>query len=213
MPTHTVLLTLFSAILFPLALPNELFLLGSPILGLIALVPYYVALRETPDARTGARLGAVFGGVSTIIANYWLMFFGDYSIWTIGGTTIGYIGYNWLLAGFLWRVVHTHRAYRPVLFAAVWMAYEYLKSIGFLGYPWGLAAYPFNELVIFNQIVDVTGVWALSFLAVYANAIVAEQLQSSRESWRIPELANPAILLVLVTLSAAYGYSRLQKPV
>ena len=212
-PTHTLLLTLLSAVLFPLALPNELFLLGSPIIGLIALVPYYVALRTTSDARTAARLGAIFGAVSTIIANYWLMFFGDYSIWTIGGTTIGYIGYNWLLAGFLWRVVHTRRAYRAVLFAAVWMAYEYLKSIGFLGYPWGLAAYPFNELAVFNQVVDVTGVWALSFLAVYANAVVAELIAKPPRSFKLEQLANPIMLCLLVMITAVYGHARLQQPI
>ncbi len=213
MPTHTLLLTLLAAILFPLALPNELFLLGSPIIGLIALVPYYLALRNTPDARTAARLGAIFGGVSTIIANYWLMFFGDYSIWTIGGTTIGYIAYNWVLAGFLWRVVHAPRIYRPALFAAVWMAYEYLKSIGFLGYPWGLAAYPFNELAIFNQVVDITGVWALSFLAVYANSVIAELIASPPRPIRLEQIANPIMLGLLLITTAVYGQSRLQQPV
>jgi apolipoprotein N-acyltransferase len=204
---------LLSGVLFPLALPNELFLLGSPVVGLVALVPYYVALRETSDARTAARLGAIFGGVSTIIANYWLMFFGDYSIWTIGGTTIGYVGYNWLLGGFLWRVVHTRRAYRPVLFAAVWMGYEYLKSIGFLGYPWGLAAYPFNELTIFNQVVDVTGVWALSFLAVYANAVIAELVSARRRSPWLEQLGNPIMLCLLVIATGIYGQIRVNEPV
>jgi apolipoprotein N-acyltransferase len=172
--THTMLQTIFAALLFPLALPNELFALGSPLLGAIALVPFYLALRDTDSARHAARLGALFGGLSTVIANYWLMFFGDYSVWTIGGTTIGYIGYNWVLAGFLWKATRAPVASRPVLFAMVWTLYEYAKSIGFLAYPWGLAAYPLNDLTLFTQLVDVTGVWGLTFLVVYANTTIAE---------------------------------------
>jgi len=211
-----VLLTIASAILFPLALPNELFPLGAPLLGLVALVPYYLALRETDRAKTAARLGALFGGVSTVIANYWLMFFGDYSVWTIGGTTIGYIGYNWVLAGFLWRTTRAPAAYRPVLFAMTWTLYEYAKSIGFLAYPWGLAAYPFNDLAVFTQVVDVTGVWALSFLAVYAAAALAELAPHARP-WLAAAphatIANIGMVAILVALVAGYGTLRLRSDV
>ena len=146
-------MTLFGAVLFALALPNELFPLGSPILGMIALLPYYIALVRTSTPRGAARLGALFGAASTILANYWLMFFEDYSVWTIGGTTIAYTAFNAILAGFLWRATRASSLLRPALFALIWTFYEYLKSIGFLGYPWGLAAYPFNELHVFNQVV------------------------------------------------------------
>ncbi|MFP4113285.1 MAG: apolipoprotein N-acyltransferase [Spirochaetota bacterium] len=206
------LLTLLSAVLFPLALPNELFPLGSPVLGLVALAPYYIALCETPDAKHASRLGALFGGVSTLIANYWLMFFGDYSIWTIGGTTIGYIGYNYVLAGFLRRATRAPRAYRPMLFALVWTLYEYLKSVGFLGYPWGLAAYPFNTLVIYTQFADVTGVWGLSLIAVYANATVAELVRSPvrlRPAHFSLALRNLALVFVMIAGVAVYGSIRL----
>lgn len=214
--SRTVLLTLASAILFPLALPNELFPLGAPLLGLLALAPYYLALRETDGAKTAARLGALFGGVSTVIANYWLMFFGEYSVWTIGGTTIGYIGYNWVLAGFLWKTTRAPAAYRPVLFAMTWALYEYAKSIGFLAYPWGLAAYPFNDLLVVNQIADVTGVWALSFIAVYITAALAElvpatvgRLSTVRGRFPRTAVANIGMATILVGLVVGYGALRL----
>ncbi|MFW6232280.1 MAG: apolipoprotein N-acyltransferase [Spirochaetota bacterium] len=220
MLSRTVLLTLASGLLFPLALPNELFPLGAPLLGVVALAPYYLALRATDRAKSAARLGALFGAVSTIIANYWLMFFGDYSVWTIGGTTIGYIAYNYVLAGFLWKTTRAPAAYRPVLFAMAWALYEYAKSIGFLAYPWGLAAYPFSDLIVVNQIVDVTGVWALSFLAVYITATLAELVAggaaglSTRRAWFAPPtLRNAGMAAVLVAIVAGYGAVRLQSEV
>lgn len=224
MLTRTTILTLLSAILFPLALPNELFAFGNPLIGLVALAPYYLAIRDTKNPRTAARLGALFGAVSTLLGNYWLMFFGEFSVWTIGGTTIGYVAYNYVLAGFLWRATREPLTVRPVLFALVWTVYEYLKSIGFLAYPWGLAAYPFSELAVFTQIVDVTGVWGLSFLAVYANTAAAEILCPSADAALQTNAAAPrdvtpraaahlAMVAVLVTGIGGYGLVRLHTPI
>jgi apolipoprotein N-acyltransferase len=206
-------MTLLGALLFAAALPNELFPLGSPLLGLVALVPYYLALCRTADARSAARLGALFGAVSTIIANYWLMFFEDYSAWTIGGTTLAYIVFNYLLAGFLWRATRAPRVFRPVLFALVWTFYEYLKSVGFLGYPWGLAAYPFNQLHAFNQLVQITGVWGLSFIAVYLNATLAEWVLLPRGTARALASRNTVVVVLLVASVGVYGAYRLNTPV
>ncbi len=217
-----MILTLLSAVLFPLAMPNELFAFGSPLVGLVALVPYYLAIRDTNDARSAARLGALFGAVSTLLGNYWLMFFGEFSVWTIGGPTVGYIVYNYVLAGFLWRASREPLAYRPVLFALVWTLYEYLKSIGFLAYPWGLAAYPFNELTLFTQIVDVTGVWGLTLVAVYANAAAAEvispvaplrpataQSSATHSSATHSSATHLVVTAVLIVSIGLYGFARL----
>lgn len=228
--TQSGLLTLLSAVLFPLALPNELFPLGNALVGLVALAPLYLAFLRTDSARTAIRLGALFGAVSTIIANYWLMFFEDYSIWTIGGTTLGYVAYNFLLAGLLWRALRAPRTYRAILFALVWTVYEYLKSIGFLAYPWGLAAYPFNGIIVLIQLADVTGVWGLTFLAVYVNAVLAEALHVASPSIRggrlstvrsrplervvaSPVLANAIVLVIMLGAATIYGLVRLGREI
>lgn len=197
--TYTVL----SAILFPLALPNELFPLGSALLGTVALVPLYLAFCRTTHTRTAVRLGIVFGALSTIIGNYWLVFYEDYSLWTIGGTTLGYVGYNLVLAGFLWVTTRAHESYRPILFALAWTAYEYFKSIGFLGYPWGLAGYPFSSVLVISQLSAITGVWGISFLAVYANTALAEVLTA--RSFHAPAYRHLAMVALLVVASTVYG--------
>jgi apolipoprotein N-acyltransferase len=167
-------LTLVSAVLFPIALPSELFLYGNPFLGIFALSFYYVALVRTPTRREAIVHGIIFGALSTIIANYWLMYFGQFSVWTLGGVTLGYTGYNALLGPILWYFLRRRPTYRPFIFAIAWTAYEYLKSIGYLGYPWGLSAYPFNTIIPLVQQVDIAGIWTLCFLAVSANAVVGE---------------------------------------
>lgn len=179
----TYLLTLFSALLLPLSLPNELFTGGVPVFGLFALVPLFLAIHRTTSVRHAVGLGAIFGAVSTALANYWLAFFGEFSVWTIGGTVLGYTGYNAMLFAFLYHGIHHFRAdpfrsgtIHPTAIAVIWTGYEYLKSVGFLAYPWGLIAYPIAGWNTVAQIAELTGVWGLSFIAAFANAAIAEAI-------------------------------------
>jgi len=211
-------LTLLSAVLFPIALPSELFLYGNPFLGLFALSFYYVALTLSTSRRESTMLGVLFGAVSTVIANYWLMYFGQFSVWTLGGVTLGYIGYNALLAPFLWRFLDHRQTYRPFVFAIAWTGYEYLKSVGYLGYPWGLSAYPFGTILPLVQQVDIAGVWSLCFLAVSANSVIGEAillLFPADQRGHSPRTVLRQALFVtsLVALSLAYGYWRMGTPI
>ncbi|MDA3949290.1 MAG: apolipoprotein N-acyltransferase [Spirochaeta sp.] len=176
-------LVLFSSVLLSLALPNELFPRGLTLPGLVALVPVFLVVFRARSRRQASRYGALFGAISTAIANYWLAFFGEFSIWTIGGAVVGYTGYNYILFGFLYHISHRdggirqkQNALRPLYVAIVWTGYEYLKSVGFLGYPWGLIGYPLAINLHIAQIAEITGVWGVSFLAAYVNAAVAERI-------------------------------------
>ena len=130
-----------------------------------------------PSFGFASLLGVVFGGVSTALSNFWLMFFQGFSVWTYGGTILGYVGFNALLFPFLRGFSRIGGRFRPFLLASAWCVYEYFKSIGFLGYPWGLIAYPMGGFLPLVQFVDVTGVWGLSFLMALVNALVAEYAQ------------------------------------
>jgi len=212
-------LTLFSSVLLPLSLPNEILRYGSTVIGGIALVPLFLVVFRASNRRQASRYGAFFGAVSSLLANYWLAFFGDYSVWTLGGPVVGYAGYNYILFGFLYELVHPvhsqtltaacpgpvirHRPpggpYAPLLLATAWTGYEFLKSVGFLGYPWGLIAYPIALVDPIAQIAEITGPWGLSFLAAYLNAAIAWYLSAaSPESdfnaveWRTSATRIPA---------------------
>jgi apolipoprotein N-acyltransferase len=167
-------LVLLSSILLPFALPNEILPGGSPVIGLACIAPVFIAVTLAPSFGFASLMGVVFGAVSTGLANFWLMFFQDYTVWTFGGVVLGYIGYNSLLFPFLRGFARLKPRYRPLIIATAWAFYEYLKSIGFLGYPYGLVAYPVGDILPVIQFVDVTGVWGLSFLMAFVNALVAE---------------------------------------
>jgi apolipoprotein N-acyltransferase len=94
-----LVLALLSGVLLPLALPSEYFgwligafgikpdesfYWGNAVLGLVAIAPVLFAVCHAPSFGFASLLGVVFGGVSTALANFWLMFFQGYSIWTMG---------------------------------------------------------------------------------------------------------------------------------
>lgn len=168
---------LLAALAVSWAQPNDLQLAGNPWLGLVGWVPLFWALRRAASPRSAAGLGALFGLMTTLLQNYWLAFFQDYAVWTIGGVALGLAGYGALLGPVL-RTVLRHRAvWRPFAAGAVWTLYEYLKSNGFLGFPWGLAPYPFHAWPWFFQIIDITGLGFLTLLIVAFNAWLAEALE------------------------------------
>ncbi len=215
------LLTLLSSVLLPLALPNdfvggavgllglhppESLSWGNALLGFVCIAPVFYVIACSPSLRFASRMGVVFGAVSTALSNFWLMFFQGFSVWTYGGTILGYVGYNALLFPFLWGLSRTRGRFRPFLFAMGWCVYEYLKSIGFLGYPWGLVAYPVGSFLPLIQFVDITGVWGLSLLMALLNAMIAEYALAG---WRPLFLRQAAFALFLVAAALGYGAFRM----
>ncbi|GAB1481309.1 hypothetical protein MASR2M78_01240 [Treponema sp.] len=160
--------TLLSSVLLSLALPNEIVPYGLAILGFFCLAPYFAALQKSKSKKHAALLGALFGSLSHALSSYWLYFFQDYAVWTIGATSVAYAFLHAILAVFLRHLSQNkHRfcspALRPILLAAAWTVWEWLKSIGFLGYPWGLLPYSVNDVPFLIQISD-------SVFAFYASA-------------------------------------------
>ncbi|GAB4370997.1 MAG: apolipoprotein N-acyltransferase [Spirochaetales bacterium] len=202
------MLVLLSGILLPLALPNDLFLSGNPWIGGICLSPFFLALYRSKTIGEGMGLSALFGGISTFLSNYWLMYFKDYAFLTIGSVTLAYCGIYAVWGGFFWRFSRLH-PYRPFYMAAVWTLFEFFKSIGYLAYPWGLIVYPFNELLPLLQIADLGGIWPLSFLFAWGNTFLAElamhpSLQGLKENLR-----SGILLLTTALIFLGYGYYRM----
>ena len=200
-------LALGSALLLALATPNDLFPLGSPLFGVMCLAPLWVALYRSRSYGHAAWLGVIFGTCSSLLSNFWLMFFQSFSVWTLGGVTLAYLGYHALLAPILRFAASVPRAWRPFAVAAVWVLYEYLKSSGYLGYPWGLIAYPVHAIIPLVQFVEITGVWGLCLLMAMVNGVAAEWLELLLRPWRrVPARVWRGSAVVALLVAAALGY-------
>ena len=201
-----LIMVLMSAILLPLALPNQLLPNGSFLLGMVALVPYLRVIYQERSLVMRLRYGAYFGLIATFLNFYWLLFFEDFSVWTITPIAIGYAGCHMMLANIFYRVGRQPR-WRPWLVALIWSGFEYIKSIGYLGFPWGLIAFPATVSLPLIQHIDITGIWSLSFLMALVNCLLTEwSLQLRLRS----VLRRESIwLLTTFALLIGYGYLRL----
>ena len=204
-------LSLLASGAFAAALPTGLVPFGNPALGLIALVPLYLAFRTAATMRAAVGAGAVFGAASTALTGFWLGNFGDFAIFTLGGPLAGYTAYNMLLATVLYTLLRLPAHVRPLAFSAAWTGYELLKSTGYLAFPWGLAAHSFGGVIPLLQIADITGVYGLSFLVVYANAAIAELIIANppRRILATPAARHLIMAVMLFAVAGIYGYARL----
>lgn len=169
-------LAVLSGILLPLALPNEYFSWGNPALGLLALAPLYLALAVSSSYRQAFAVTAVFGGLAHGLSSYWLWFFNDFRFWTLGSSTLAYMLVYGCLGLYLRGALKRGGLYRALIFAAVWTVFEWGKSNGFLGYPWGLISYSWNTVLPAIQIAESTGVYGLSFALALSSGGLAEIL-------------------------------------
>ena len=213
---RSVFLGSLAGLLFALALPNEYYLFGNPWLSFISLVPLFTAIYRSPDLRTAGTVGAVFGGVSTVVANYWLWFFKDFAYLTLGSVTVAYTIIYGVVGIFLWRFSRSSGPGRPFILAALWVVFEYVKSIGFLAYPWGLIAFPVNGWLPLLQIADLAGLWSISFLVVLVNLLLAELLDrvpGGREKEFRVDGARWIFCGFLFLLFFSYGFLRMALPI
>jgi apolipoprotein N-acyltransferase len=103
-----------------------------------------------------------------------VLFRSEFSVWTIGGVTLGFGIYHAVLA----PILGIHRRLppwaRPAALALFFAGYDYLRSIGFLAYPWGLMGYPAASIDVLVQHADIAGVWLLGFVVTLGNAVILE---------------------------------------
>ncbi len=203
---HRYVPAAISAIAVPLALPNELAPLGNPLLGPFAFAPLFLSVYRCRSLAQAAAATVLFMVVATPLSYYWLLYFHEYAIWTLGGPVLGYALFGALLGPVLRGVAVAAGPLRPYAVAAAWTVYEYLKSGGFLGFPWGLAAYPVNTINPLIQFTALTGVWGLSLLMALVNAAVAEGMQ---RPWRKQPVRTYFMVAVLAIGALGYGSARL----
>ncbi len=204
-----IALITLSAVLYALALPNEIFNYGNPVIGMIALVPFFFVLYRAKSIGSSILRGVWFGFLSTVLVYFWLLFFQDFSVWTLSGVTAAHILYFIFLSPFIYTAGKLPSRIRPFVAAGIWISYEYLKSTGYLALPWGLLAHTSGTFLSLIQVSDITGQWGVSFLIAAVNASVTELLLYRGARSRFPEsgaAAAAAFTVFILVLSLGYGF-------
>ena len=209
----------FSSLLQTTAIPNEIFLKGFPALGIFCLAPLYVSANKSTTYRQSFFCFAIQTGFVHIFSSFWLGFYRDFAIFTLGasaaGTAVigGFFGLFFHgVSSFSKRKTDGSAFFRIIWFASIWTAWEWLKSnFGFLAYPWGtlsMTAFSWTALI---QIADITGAYGVSFLFALSSALTGEaifQCKISSFSVRRSALAVASLYAIAIF----YGATKLAEP-
>jgi apolipoprotein N-acyltransferase len=174
-------LTALSVLLFVGSFPNLLMERGIPFLAWIAYVPVLVLLRRV---NLGAAVfwGALYGYAAYGLFNYWLSAFHP-----LAGLIVNsiYLVYNALLFFALkLAIVWFPRRF----YLAQWLivlAYEYLRTKGFLGYAYGIIGYSQWRMIPLIQIAGLCGVWGVSALVLFPSVWFGAALGMKNEKLRM----------------------------
>jgi len=223
----------FSGLILALAIPNEILLFGSPVMGIFALVPLYIAIAHASSYREAFLLTALQAFTVHMLSSFWLANFRDFAVFTLGASALG-TAFVAACFGLLLYVPYSTRnmllenagkksaavSFRILYFALVWTLWEWAKSNGFLGYPWGtvsMTAYSFKPII---QIADIAGAYGITFIFAFFSAVVAEgfllldtTIHAVKPAGIIRDYRNTAsALCVLAVLAFCYGIYQYYKP-
>ncbi len=232
--------SVFSGLMLSMAIPNEIYLFGCPVYTLFAFVPLYLIFNKIKDFKT-AFLSFFLQTLTThLISSFWLAYFKDFAIFTLGASALGTacIGGAFGLFFFIpyytsecqnklneYSVVFRLRrspVFRILYFAALYTLYEWVKSAGFLGYPWGTVSSAMFRWPLVMQISSITGTYGVTFMIIMFNAIVSEgillyygnlQLQKAKYENTIQTANLFCVLFALMMLYGLVQYDMSRKPV
>ncbi|MBR4464206.1 MAG: apolipoprotein N-acyltransferase [Treponema sp.] len=228
-----VFCSLFSGVVLSLAIPNELFPLGSPVLGIIALAPFYVALSRTKNYRTAFCHGWILAFTTHMLSSFWLGNFRGFAFFTLGASALG-TAFVCAFATLVFFFPFSHMTETRKLregaglsafsiplkifwFAGTYTVWEWAKSFGFLAYPWGTISMTAYTMPLVTQIADITGPYGVTFLYSLTSAAFAEgilqlpQFAKEKESKKLYSAwlccaKTLSALTAIVVLYSAYQY-------
>lgn len=177
----------------------------------IAFTPLFFAI-QGKTLRESFSLGVIAGITFHIGIIYWVIFvtvhYGNLPVYLAVAVMVVFACYLSLYCGiFALLISFFKKRHLPYMLTApfLWTALEYGKSNLLSGFPWENMGYSQYDVSWLIQIVDVTGVYGLSFLIIFINCLIYDiaTLTSKR---RVFFEAAAGILLIGLVLS--YGSCR-----
>lgn len=209
-----VLMSIGGGALMALSFPKA----GIFVFAWVCLIPLLFAIRGK-DPGSASLLGLVFGLTAYIGILYWTV----YPVSVYGGISVvlavifmllltAYISvYLGLFAAF---VAWTHKRLGLSVFVSAPVAFvflEYVRAYFITGFPWGMIGHTQLPWLVLMQVLDITGVYGVSFVVVAVNAalfLIMERL--ARRSGRFP-LTESAVSCLLVVVLVAYGIFAIER--
>ncbi|MEW6566500.1 MAG: apolipoprotein N-acyltransferase, partial [Spirochaetota bacterium] len=155
--------------------------------------------------------GALYGYAAYGLFNYWLSVFHP-----LAGLIVGiiYLTYFAILFPFLKLAEKLFPQKYYIIQWLFWLAYEYLRTKGFLGYAYGITGYSQWEIIPLIQIASLFGVWAVSALVLFPSVYVVRLLAFKRDNpdknymqFFKQEWLSLLIWIIALSASLIYGFN------
>ena len=194
---------IIASVLFAASFPNPAFKNGLPLLAWIAYLPVFWVVRRA-GFKACIFFGAFYGYLSYGLFNYWLSVFHPLAGLIVGSIYLVYLALLFPLLR-LALLFWPRRAY--IVQWIIFLAYEYLRTQGFLAYSYGVAGYSQWNLLPVIQIADIAGVWGVTALVVFPSAWLASALSLNIKTFFRREWVSAAVWFVLLAASLIYGFA------
>jgi apolipoprotein N-acyltransferase len=166
------ILVVTGAVLFSAAHPGLFDSRGLSFLGYIALIPVFILTKDN-NFKSVWLYGIFYGVISYALFCSWLFTYEKIAF-------IAVLVIYGLLCGVVFELMHGCFKLFNTKFtlcgylssSLVWCAYEYVKTLGFLGMSYGVLGYTQWTDVPVMQIASVCGVWGVSLLCALCSAVI-----------------------------------------
>ncbi len=164
--------TLLSVILFSFSFPSFVNPDGYPILAWVSLVPLFLVIEFSRFERA-VFYGTTFGVLQAMLTNYWLGTFSLVSLQFVATFFVLYYVIFMVVGIRLYNLFSEFHRLSFIVFPVGWVIFDYLRTLGFLGYPWGIIGVTQYRFIPLIQIASVTGIWGIDFIVIFFNSLVA----------------------------------------
>ena len=184
-----------------------------PLLSFVICIPLFCA--SLCGSRRQALWHTYLFGIGASAAQfYWIAFVAPEGMWhliLIGVFLITLVeGLFYLATGMLFRFTyHRFPKLYILFFPALWVALEYIKTLGEISFPWNLIGYSLTPLLALSQFSSITGIFGMSFFVVAGNCIVWEILKKYKNRQSQSAAAYLAACTGLLCVLSLAGWLRL----
>ncbi len=228
-----VFCAIFSGIAEGFAISNEILPFGAPFLALICLLPLYVAVFNSKSYKESFFIFGLQVLTVHLFSSAWLANFHGFGVFTLGASAFG----TWFEGALFGIIIHCYphqllknkkttkslyegncsdnfSTFKRILwFSSIFTLFEWEKSVGALGYPWGTISSAAYRFKILNQFVDITGVLGITFLYSLCSSFFGELYfyttesvhYQKKENAKINLRQNFALISILYAICLLYG--------
>ncbi len=167
-----VLLLVSALILFILAHPNVLVVNGIPFFAYFFLIPIFILIKRL-SFKTVWLYGFLYGFLCYAFYAYWLISFHTLGLQVIASLFGLQYAVLFVVLKFVSKYFIKHSW---IAMWIIWCGYEYLRTLGFLGFSYGSIAYTQWQVLPLIQIVDIVGVWGICAFVTYPSALLSKMV-------------------------------------